>query len=94
MKRKTKIGVAIGIALIVIGAILKEYSPPLLGDISSFIGAITTLYMLFSDQQERLIERQERMTERQERQIGGQERLIEGQERTTGILEEIRNLLR
>jgi len=50
---------AIGIALIVIGCILKYSSPPVVGDVASILGLVVTLYGLFTSRDEEIIGRLE-----------------------------------
>jgi hypothetical protein len=62
MSRRNKMLLAVGLLLIIAGAVLKNYSSTWLGDLLSPLGVIIALYSLFTNQQANLLRNQERMT--------------------------------
>ncbi len=93
-KWRTILGVAISLALIVIGSYLKYHSPALLGDILTLIGVIIGLYMLLSDHQGDILKNQAKMISNQEKMVTNQDKMVNNQDRMINILEEIRDTLR
>ena len=75
---------AIGIALIIIGCILRYSSPPVVGDVASVLGLVVTIYGLLIGKSEEVAERL-RIVEIE---------LHEGFTRLEGLLREIRDELR